>query len=153
MKTAKTGERPRKRYEKVMDAYGECRMYFIKETGISENDYIDMEFETGCALVEQFYKDRDPEVGQKYMRQLLEDKSIGFWPWFKNQRSQRELQFMHRNTFQHQIEKGAYAEDLAAKRLIQKWKVVHRKMTKDKDVHKRLLIFIMNNKTFRVRQR
>lgn len=58
------------------------RATILRETGLSDDDYRHLFFETGCKLLERLY-DRNNKYMALWYDKLAKDPSFMFWRWFK----------------------------------------------------------------------
>ena len=128
------------RYEEVMAAKVTTRDKILKSANITELEYFNAEFDTGCQLLDEYFKEMDAGLVYHISTMLLKDRKHGYWLWLINQKQQWEFAFHKEytavmgndyNTVEYREE---YMHTLAA-------------FANSDKVHERLRQFIIQSKT------
>lgn len=135
MKTTKTT-----RYQKTIEQKKTTRSKIIQAAQITPQEYYNIEFETGCALVESYFEGMDPGIVYHLKNMLLKMRKHNYWLWFINQKQQYEFAFHNEYTAAtgHNYDSAHYLEEYTYAML---------EFTQSTKIHDRLRHFIIQSKT------
>jgi len=150
MSTTVTKTKRKPRYLQVIEVYDQARERVIELTGITREEYIEMEFQWGCKLVDTWFKDAFQEEVQRYKADLLYRKEIGYWDWFCVQRQQMEYAWVSNYFLEEETRHGVFRRSEAEAVARNAWKQAHADWVENIDTHSRLLFWMHENYRFKL---
>lgn len=140
----KTLVKTRTEFETRIKVLGSNKELIILHTGISEDTYNLLLFETGCQLLENFFADLD--VGMKDL--LMYGKKGNYWSWYKMQWTCWEMDFWAASSWivleakDAKFFKNPHSE---SKLLLNEWKSEMGIIPSNRSMHERLHHHIIQN--------
>lgn len=144
MNTKETTKKPR--YAAVMESRRETTGMLCQAMRISHEQYYNAVFDTGMALLDEYFKGSlDSRFVKALYEHLLKDETSGYWKWLKNVRAQEEYMFYKDVMPVYQDDVRCCGSDAARKRLYKHWQDFNAGFAHSFNVHERLRHFIIQN--------